>query len=45
MRTALVTGATGGIGRLLVKGLVENGYHGIGLLGIHLPVQILSSGL
>ena len=31
MRTALVTGATGGIGRLLVKGLVENGYHVIGI--------------
>ncbi|ASA76962.1 SDR family oxidoreductase [Thermococcus sp. 5-4] len=31
MRTALVTGATGGIGRLLVEGLVGNGYHVIGV--------------
>ncbi|ASJ04049.1 SDR family NAD(P)-dependent oxidoreductase [Thermococcus barossii] len=31
MKTALVTGATGGIGRFLVKGLIENGYHVIGV--------------
>jgi len=31
MKTALVTGATGGIGRFLVRGLVERGYHVIGV--------------
>ena len=31
MKTALVTGATGGIGRLLVEGLVERGYRVIGV--------------
>ncbi|ASJ11852.1 SDR family NAD(P)-dependent oxidoreductase [Thermococcus thioreducens] len=31
MRTALVTGATGGIGRLLVEGLIERGYRVIGV--------------
>ncbi|ASJ14593.1 NAD-dependent epimerase/dehydratase family protein [Thermococcus radiotolerans] len=31
MRTALVTGATGNIGRLLVEGFVGNGYHVIGI--------------
>ncbi|NJE03605.1 SDR family oxidoreductase [Thermococcus sp. MV11] len=31
MKTALVTGATGGIGRLLVRGLIERGYRVIGV--------------
>ncbi|WP_457750615.1 SDR family NAD(P)-dependent oxidoreductase [Thermococcus sp.] len=31
MKTALVTGATGGIGRLLVRGLIERGYEVIGV--------------
>jgi len=31
MKTALVTGATGGIGRLLVEGLVEKGYLVVGV--------------
>ncbi len=31
MRTALVTGATGGIGRLLVEGLIERNYRVIGV--------------
>ncbi|WP_258085003.1 SDR family NAD(P)-dependent oxidoreductase [Thermococcus thermotolerans] len=31
MRTALVTGATGGIGRLLVEGLIERDYRVIGV--------------
>ncbi|WP_457742436.1 SDR family NAD(P)-dependent oxidoreductase [Thermococcus sp.] len=31
MGTALVTGATGGIGRILVKALIEKGYHVIGV--------------
>ncbi len=31
MKTALVTGATGGIGRLLVEGLIERGYLVVGV--------------
>ncbi|MCD6373773.1 MAG: NAD-dependent epimerase/dehydratase family protein, partial [Thermococcus sp.] len=30
MRTALVTGATGGIGKFLVKALIDEGYRVIG---------------
>ncbi|WP_461867070.1 SDR family NAD(P)-dependent oxidoreductase [Thermococcus sp.] len=31
MRTALVTGATGGIGKFLVKALIDEGYRVIGV--------------
>ncbi len=31
MKTALVTGATGGIGRLLVRALIEKGFHVVGV--------------
>jgi len=31
MKTAVVTGATGGIGRLLVRGLLKRGYHVVGV--------------
>ena len=42
MKTALVTGSTGGIGRLLVKGLIERGYRVVGV-GRRKPPEELSS--
>ncbi len=42
MKTALVTGSTGGVGRLLVKGLIERGYCVVGV-GRRKPPEELSS--
>lgn len=45
MRTALVTGATGGIGRLLVEGLIERGYRVVGVARSEERLRKLREGM